>query len=200
MSHIHHTGKRTGPKGQVSIHIGGVFASREPSVVRTVLGSCIAVCLRDPQAQVGGMNHFMLPGGRQDEAASARYGIHAMELLINECMRMGADRRRLEAKVFGGGHVIRVRETDNNVPQSNIRFALRFLDTEHISIISRDLGGYSAREVYFYTDNGRVLLRRLSRTDMSGVQVLTQLEQEERSKLRDFNQPEVADDSNITLF
>jgi chemotaxis protein CheD len=200
MSHIHHSGKRTGSKGNFSIHIGGVYASRDPSIVRTVLGSCIAVCLRDPVMRVGGMNHFMLPAGRVEEEAHARYGIHAMELLINECMRLGADRRRLEAKVFGGGHVLKVRESDNNVPQSNIRFALKFLDTERIPIVSRDLGGYAAREVHFYTDSGRALLRRLSRTDLSGVEALTQLEQEERNKLRDFIRPERADDSNITLF
>ena len=130
-----------------SIHIGGVFASHQPAVVRTVLGSCIAVCLRDPSAGVGGMNHFMLPCSGENEAVSARYGIHAMELLINACMREGADRRKLEAKVFGGGHVLKIRESDDNVPRSNIRFALQFLETENIPIITRDLGGYEPREV-----------------------------------------------------
>ena len=150
------------------IHIGGIKASREPAVVRTVLGSCIAVCLRDPKAMVGGMNHFMLPAGSDGEAVSARYGIHAMELLINDCMRAGAERSRLEAKVFGGGHVLRLRETDGNVPHSNIRFALHFLQTENLPIISRDLGGYSAREVYFFTDTGNILLKRLSATGTNG--------------------------------
>src|SRR5580658_1868975 len=94
------------PAHTASIHIGEIFASREPAVVRTVLGSCIAVCLRDPVAGVGGMNHFLLPYGGHNELASARYGIHAMELLINDCMKVGADRAKLEAKVFGGGHVL----------------------------------------------------------------------------------------------
>ncbi len=187
-------------RGHTSIHIGGVYASRTPQVIRTVLGSCIAVCLRDPVTGIGGMNHFMLPTGSLEETASTRYGVHAMELLINDCMKMGADRRRFEAKVFGGGHVLKVRETDNNVPQSNIRFALEFLDTERIPIISRDLGGYVARELYFHTDTGRVLLRRLSRTDMTKAEVLTNLERAERAKLREQSQPEKADDSNVTLF
>jgi chemotaxis protein CheD len=188
------------PRGHVSIHIGGVYASREPAIIRTILGSCIAVCLRDPNTQVGGMNHFMLPAGGSGEANSARYGIHAMELLINECMKLGADRRRIEAKVFGGGHVLKIRETDNNVPQSNIRFALEFLETERIPILSRDLGGYTAREIYFHTDSGKALLRRLSRTDTTSQTLLSRLEQAERAKLRENSQPKQIDDSNITLF
>lgn len=183
-----------------SIHIGGVCASREPAVVRTVLGSCIAVCLRDPAARVGGMNHFMLPASLSGAAVSARYGVHAMELLINECMKLGADRGRLEAKVFGGGHVLKMRESDGNVPQSNIQFALRFLETESIPIIKQDLGGYAAREVYFYTDTGRALLRRLAPTGLDNA-ALAEIEREERQALRVKRAPAPPpDDSNITLF
>src|SRR5690349_15585026 len=87
------------------VPIGDVFAGKRPTVVRTVLGSCIAVCLRDPWAHVGGMNHFLLPAGAQGQQGSARYGVQAMEMLINACMQHGADRRCLEAKVFGGGYV-----------------------------------------------------------------------------------------------
>ena len=180
------------------IHIGGVKASREPAVVRTVLGSCIAVCLRDPEIKTGGMNHFMLPSGSSGEAVSARYGVHAMELLINDCMRAGAERDRLEAKVFGGGHVLRLRETDGNVPQSNIRFALHFLQTEGIPIVSRDLGGYAAREVYFFTDSGRTLLKRLSSTGGNGE--LAALEREERASLVKPTPAAQRVDDNVTLF
>lgn len=190
-----------GDRNLHSIHIGDVFASRAPSVVRTILGSCISVCLRDPVTGAGGMNHFMLPSGLLDDQVSARYGIHAMELLINECMRQGADRRRMEAKVFGGGHVLRVRETDGNVPQSNIRFVLDFLETEDIPIVARDLGGYSAREIYFFTDNGKILLRRLGDTGDKSRRELTELEREEREKLRSMVRTEVKPAAeNITLF
>jgi chemotaxis receptor (MCP) glutamine deamidase CheD len=183
------------------IHIGGVFASREPAVVRTVLGSCISVCLRDPVAKIGGMNHFMLPTGGMEEEANARYGIHAMELLINECMKMGADRRRLEAKVFGGGHVLRVQVSEGNVPQSNIRFALQFLATEGIPILARDLGGFAAREVYFFTDSGRTLLKRLSHTGLDNTQELAAIEHAEQTQLQSWAKPAPPeDDSNITLF
>jgi chemotaxis receptor (MCP) glutamine deamidase CheD len=182
-----------------SIHIGGVFASRDPAVVRTVLGSCIAVCLLDPQCGVGGMNHFMLPESSSGEAVSARYGVHAMELLINSCMKMGADRTKLQAKVFGGGHVLRIRESDDNVPQRNIRFAIQFLETEGVTILAQDTGGYAAREVFFFTDSGRILLKRLASTGLTGDE-LEELEREERtSRVRNRNAARV-DDSNVTLF
>lgn len=195
---------------QYGIHIGGVVASRAPAIVRTVLGSCIAVCLRDPLARVGGANHFMLPVG-MDGDNSARFGVHAMELLINDCMKMGAERARLEAKVFGGAHVLRMRESDGNVPQSNIRFAEEFLGTENIPVIARDLGGYAAREIYFFTDTGRLLLRRLAETGTPGEAAdaadLSALHRAERAHLAAQPQtrrvrpaPAPADDSNVTLF
>jgi len=188
-----------------SIHIGGMSASHRPSVVRTVLGSCISVCLRDPVVQAGGMNHFMLPSCASGETVSARYGVHAMELLINACMHAGADRRRLEAKVFGGGHVLRIRETEGNVPQINIKFALEFLERESIPILSRDLGDYAAREVYFFTDSGRVCLKRLSPTGGLDAREIAELEREEREERIIPRRPAslsapALDDSNVTLF
>ena len=183
---------------QVSIHIGGVVASRTPVVVSTILGSCISVCLRDAKTRAGGMNHFMLPSGSADGGAEARFGIHAMELLINECMKAGADRRRLEAKLFGGGHVLKMRETDGNVPQSNIAFALQFLETENIPILSQDLGGYAAREVHFFTDTGKTLMRRMAITDVKDP-ALAQIEREERREMTRKPAPAEATD-DITLF
>jgi chemotaxis receptor (MCP) glutamine deamidase CheD len=191
-----------GGRRQHEIHIGGIFASGEPAVVRTVLGSCVAVCLRDPRSQIGGMNHFMLPQGGSDDLVSARYGVHAMELLINDCMKLGADRRRFEAKVFGGGHVLQMRESDGNVPQRNIMFALQFLDTENIPIVARDLGGYAAREVLFFTDSGRILLKRLQKTGSDTSRVIVEaLDKEERAGLRMVHAAQPAEaDANVTLF
>jgi chemotaxis protein CheD len=181
------------------IHIGGVFASREPAVVYTLLGSCIAVCLHDPFLGIGGMNHFMLPQSGAGEEASARYGIHAMELLINACMKKGADRRRLAAKVFGGGHVLRIRENEDNVPQSNIKFALAFLQTECIPIVSRDLGGYVGREIFFFTETGKTLLKRMQSTH--GSKSVTREENRDRNYLHAVAQVALpVDDNNITLF
>jgi chemotaxis protein CheD len=109
------------------------------------------------------MNHFMLANdsGLSSGGSSARFGIHAMELLINECMKLGADRNRLEAKVFGGGHVMQDMHTAKTVPTGNIAFAMNFLKTESIPIRSIDVGGNQARKVMFFTDSGRILLSRM---------------------------------------
>ena len=151
---------------RVTIHIGGLRVSREPLVIDTVLGSCIAACLYDPVSGIGGMNHFMLPEGFDpDNPASTRYGVHAMELLITEIMRLGGHRRRFQAKVFGGGHVLNIRESLDGVPQRNIDFVRRFLNVEQIPVMNEDVGGYQARRVLFYAHTGKVLLKRLGTHD-----------------------------------
>lgn len=185
-----------GDRIKASIHIGGIWASRRPSVVRTVLGSCISVCLRDPIALVGGMNHFMLPDTVGDDAASALYGVNAMELLINRCMQEGADRARLEAKVFGGGHVLRTKTGESSVPLKNINFAFHFLETENIRVVAQDIGGFAARTLMFCTDSGRVLLKRLRVTGASAAQ----LAEFEREEARAANEVAKQVDDNITLF
>lgn len=146
---------------EVSIHIGGVFASRDPAVVRTVLGSCVSACLYDPLTNVGGMNHFMLPAGEQDAELPTRYGINAMEVLINEIMKRGGERRRLRAKVFGGGHVLNIQSVGMAVPERNARFVKEFLATEKIPILSQRLGGSNPLQVHFFTHVGKVLIRIL---------------------------------------
>jgi chemotaxis protein CheD len=143
-----------------SIHIGGVEVSDEGAIIRTILGSCISVCLRDPRMGVGGMNHFMLPEGESSSFNPASYGVHAMELLINQCMRLGADRRHFEAKVFGGGKMFSTETGATRVAERNIDFALGFLKDERIPIVSQDLGGTTGREVFFYTATGRMRLKR----------------------------------------
>src|ERR1700677_4828856 len=94
------------PEQRKRIYIGEIVASATPLLLQTLLGSCVAVCLRDPAACVGGMNHILIPGRCDSDDRPARCGVHAMELLINAIMREGGDRRRLEAKVFGGGNVV----------------------------------------------------------------------------------------------
>ncbi len=183
-----------------SIHIGGVFVSAEPAVVRTVLGSCIAVCMRDPVCHVGGMNHFMLPCIASEEGISARYGVHAMEILINECMKHGAERSRLQAKVFGGGHVLKVKKYDNNVPQMNIRFVTEFLKTENIPLLSQDMGGYVAREVFFFTDSGRILLKRLETFSLTGEELRSLEREEQMGKNPELLDDKIDTDSRATLF
>ena len=126
----------------------------------TVLGSCIAACVRDPLLQIGGMNHFMLPEGNVGDGAPARYGSYAMELLINELLKRGASRRRLEAKVFGGANVLKG-FTSNPVGTRNAEFVLAYLDAEQIPVVAEDLRGIHPRKVWFFPETGKVMVNRL---------------------------------------
>jgi len=152
--------------GEFSLYVGGVFASRTPANVRTILGSCIAVCLYDPVARVGGMNHFLLPAAKDDDGFEvARFGVHAMDSLIGELMmRHKADRRRLVAKVFGGGHVLDTAHSTDSVPERNIRFIRDFLRDEEIPVVAEDLGGTWPRLVIFHCTEGRARVKRMTGT------------------------------------
>ena len=139
---------------------GEYFATSKGLMLVTVLGSCVAACLRDRESGIGGMNHFMLPSGAGEgpASASARYGVHAMELLINHLVRLGARRRNLEAKVFGGGNVV-PGFTALNVGESNASFVVGFLENESIPIVAEDLKGTISRKVYFFPATGRAMVR-----------------------------------------
>lgn len=142
---------------------GEYFVTRRDMVVVTVLGSCVAACLRDRFSGVGGMNHFMLPGLESlnsPVSASARYGVHAMEMLVNRMLKQGAQRHNLEAKVFGGGNVLRGFST-TTVGERNAEFVLNYLDAEGIRLVSSDLLDIYPRKVYFFPKTGRVMVRKL---------------------------------------
>jgi len=126
----------------------------------TVLGSCVAACIRDPLLRLGGMNHFLLPDGSTDDGANARYGSYSMELLINELIKRGASRTRLEAKVFGGANVLKG-FTSNPVGTRNAEFVRRYLDAERIPVVAEDLRGIHPRKVFFFPQTGRVMVQRL---------------------------------------
>jgi chemotaxis receptor (MCP) glutamine deamidase CheD len=163
---------------KTTIHIGGVFASREPSEVHTVLGSCVSACLFDASTRIGGMNHFMLPDGSSGDGTPTRFGVHAMELLINRIMRLGGDRRLLQAKVFGGAQLLGI--SGIPVGTDNARFVREFLETEQIPIIAHRLGGYHPLAVHFFTATSRVLVRPLGD---SRLELLAKREQQFRSRL-----------------
>ncbi len=147
---------------EVSIHIGGVEASKEPTLIRTVLGSCISACLWDPVARIGGMNHFLLPSpGAGSDYDPARFGIHAMDLLIGAMQRLGGARGRLQAKLFGGGHVLRELRLLRSVPEKNIAFIRRFVVEEGIPVVAEDLGGDHPRQLQFCTDSGQAFVKTL---------------------------------------
>jgi chemotaxis protein CheD len=158
-------------KKKASIYIGGLYASKEPAVIETLLGSCVAVCLHDPVEQIGGMNHILLPG-RADMKhfdAISRYGINAMELLINRIMALGSKRHPLVAKVFGGAHVLPAISIENGMGRKNVEFVLDFLQMEDISIVRQDVGGHDTRRIFFHTDTGEVLLKRIPHNNHSRI-------------------------------
>lgn len=133
--------------------------SSEEVALATVLGSCVAACMYDPVVKVGGMNHFMLPDAAPGDG-SARYGAHAMELLINGMLKQGAARARLQAKVFGGGNVLPGMTIDP-VGTRNANFVQEYLKAEGIPILAQDLGGVQPRKVVFFVRTGRTLVKRL---------------------------------------
>jgi chemotaxis protein CheD len=173
----------------VKILPGQVHASTEDHVIVTVLGSCVSACLWDPAQRIGGMNHFMLPGSArpaggagEDHPDAARLGVYAMELLINELHKLGADRGRLVAKVFGGGSVLEGMDA-LNIGNQNGAFVLEFLREEGIPLLARDLYDACARKVYFFPRTGKVLVKRL------GAVRNDTLERRERDYLARLAQP-----------
>ncbi len=148
----------------VKVFAGDCYiTTREDEMVATVLGSCVSACVRDPIAKVGGMNHFLLPGDENsDNKASdaARYGVFAMESLINGLLNAGAQKPRLEFKVFGGGNVI---NNSARIGTKNANFVRDFLKREGYRITTEDLEGDFPRSVHYYPITGKVMVRKLKR-------------------------------------
>jgi chemotaxis protein CheD len=144
----------------VKVLPGEYFVSNEEIVIMTVLGSCIAACIWDGKARVGGMNHFMLPDGEGGDG-SGRYGSFAMELLINEMLKLGARRETMQAKIFGGGQVM-AGFTTMNVGERNTKFVIDYLATERIPIVSQDVLDIHPRKVCFFPTSGKALVKRLA--------------------------------------
>lgn len=151
----------------------GQYHAARHGAITTVLGSCVSTCLWDPVERIGGMNHFMLPGDTASAgspwAASARFGVYAMEVLINDMIRLGADRRRMVAKVFGGAQLLAGFDR-LDVGAKNSEFVLEFLRVEGIRVLARDLLDVCPRKVHFFIDTGKVQVKRLSITPSDPVQ------------------------------
>lgn len=178
----------------VKLFSGGYYASKNKGeVVVTILGSCISCCLYDPLMKVGGMNHFLIPGveDAHSKTSSARYGIHAMELLINNLIKYGASKDRLVAKVFGGANML---DTSHQIGAKNIVFVKDFLKNEGIKLVSEDVGGNTPRRVHFEPDTGKVRIRKLRR-----VEDLKIIEKEKQYAAKVIEKPKEEDD-DITLF
>jgi chemotaxis protein CheD len=144
---------------------GEYYFTNKDMLIVTVLGSCVSACIRDRVTGLGGMNHFMLPDGGDGSpiSASARYGSYAMEILINDLLKAGAKRDNMEAKVFGGGAVLKG-FTAINVGERNAAFVQTFLKNERIRIVAEDLNDIYPRKVYFFPRTGKVLVKKLMQT------------------------------------
>ncbi len=173
--HVHRLWDRANERWSAKILPGEYFVTRSDEIVMTVLGSCISACVRDPVKQVGGMNHFMLPedithGGSAwvDPAAgmSTRYGSFAMESLINDLLKLGARRERLEVKLAGVGRILAAL---TDVGDRNIAFAREWLRLEGLKIAAEDVGDAHPRRILYFPASGRVLLHRLRSLDRSAV-------------------------------
>lgn len=150
---------------RVHVGQGEHQVSRDPGMMlSTILGSCVAACIRDERSGIGGMNHFLLPEGSGQGDQSRRYGVHLMELLINDILKAGGERGRLRAKLFGGARMF---EDLKNIGESNAEFAQRFLRDELIPVDAASLGGRQARRVHYWPATGKVLMRLVE--DASGA-------------------------------
>ena len=143
---------------------GEYYFTQKDMLIVTVLGSCVSACIRDRVSGIGGMNHFMLPFSGNDSespiSASMRYGTYAMEILINELVKAGARRENLEAKVFGGGNVLRG-FIAINVGERNAQFVRDYLRIENIRVVAEDLNDIHPRKVYYFPRTGKVLVKKL---------------------------------------
>jgi chemotaxis protein CheD len=184
------------------VNPGGRYAADKPVLIQTLLGSCVAACLYDPESGVAGLNHFLLAAPRYSRTMplthtdAGRYGIMAMELLINDMIHLGADRRRMMAKVFGGATVIgpgsATRDNFLCVHEVNQRFIREYLKTENIPIVSEDLGGERGRVVYFHTDTFKVMRRFIQSS------ALVKIEEKERTYWK--TRVEKPEEGEVTLF
>ncbi len=163
---------------------GEYYYTLKDMLIVTVLGSCVSACIRDRVSGLGGMNHFMLPDGGSDAnspvSASMRYGTYAMEVLINDLLKSGARRENMEAKVFGGGAVLRG-FTAINVGERNADFVMSYLKTEKIRVLAEDLNDIYPRKVYFFPRTGKVLVKKLMATHND---TLAKREQDYASRLK----------------
>lgn len=163
---------------RVVLHPGDHCATVEPALISTLLGSCVAACLYDSGSGVAGMNHFLLANRRYARnmpmsiTDAGRYGVHAMELLINDMLKLGACRRGIRAKVFGGGSVVEPFACDNFdcVGDVNGRFMLEFLKTEDIPLEASDLGGKLGRVIRFRTDTFAVYRKYIAQGTTAKVE------------------------------
>lgn len=149
------------PLLRVFLNPGAVHCAAAPTVISTLLGSCVAVCLWDQLRRVGGMNHFLLPQSAQ-QTSSTRFGNIAIERLLGGMLRLGCRPETMRAKVFGGAAVLAFGANGDTVGSQNVRIALQLLQAQGIPVIARRTGGRFGLMIRLHTDTGDVLVRRLA--------------------------------------
>jgi chemotaxis receptor (MCP) glutamine deamidase CheD len=181
----------------VQLPMGGVLASGKHIKITTLLGSCVAACLYDPVAKVGGMNHILLPGSMQagDDGLATRYGVNAMELLINRIMKLCGQRQNLRAKVFGGAKMLAFPSSVIDIAALNSEFILEFLKRERIPVEAYSLGGTCALTVWFEPVTAKVQIRRVPRTE--GLEIAAH---EQTCQVRIYRAATRVSEHNVTLF
>lgn len=169
---------------RVVIGPGEFYVSKRQDVISTLLGSCVAACLYDPVQRIMGMNHFLLAyrhpvlSNTLLESDAGRYGLYAMELLINDMLQQGANKLNLKAKVFGGGNVLRLREESRigqAVGDTNLRFIKEFLHNEGIPIVSSSIGGDIGRKVHFFGSDFSVYVKPIFHVDNRAIEQVERL-------------------------
>jgi chemotaxis protein CheD len=165
-AHIQKFQAREGHRVVARILPGEYYVTTQDEVITTVLGSCISACICDPEAKIGGMNHFMLPESESGDSrwsntladATHRYGNYAMESLINDILKLGGVKSRLQVKIFGGGKIL---EAMTDIGKRNIDFAREYLLAEQLTIVSQDVGDRFPRKVNYYPESGKVRVKKL---------------------------------------
>lgn len=146
---------------------GEYYVTRHNEIITTVLGSCVAACIRDPVSGVGGMNHFTFPGNATKnhdqwgggEGLAIGYGIAVMEALIDRILKQGSQKDRLQVKLFGASNLLT--KDDDNTAERNVQFVKQFLEAEGLALVAEDLGGTHPRKINFFPKTGYVMVRRL---------------------------------------
>ncbi|GGF74296.1 chemoreceptor glutamine deamidase CheD [Alteromonas lipolytica] len=159
-------------RAAVKLLPGQYYVTTGETMLVTTLGSCVAACVRDTKSGIGGMNHFMLPAVIRDDQHTVKtftkYGVYAMQTLLETMYNMGANPAHYEAKVFGGGKVLDGFE-QCDVGSQNARFIEQFMETHHIPIVARDLYQDYARKVYFLPQSGEVCMKRIRRLNNTTI-------------------------------
>jgi len=154
-------------KKRIFILPGEMAVSRQPAVIATLLGSCVAVCLFNKQLRAGGMNHYMLPTGLKTEEMKGKYGDYATEKLVEMMLRLDTDKGNIVAQVYGGGAVVGHLSTGVGIGEKNIVTAIQILEKHRIPVIKKDVSGVSGRKIFFDTETGDIEMRLIEKSEMT---------------------------------